>query len=101
MLLNIPGARSAIATALDCYPLAKRGEAGTAIGLTTVVSVYGGFIGMLALAVAVAAPAVASLALKFAPRDYLMLAVWDILLLGSLSGGSLAKRHLRGRPGGC
>ncbi len=97
ILLNIPGAPSAIATGLDGYPLAKRGEAGTAIGLTTIVSVYGGFIGILALAVA--APAVASLALKFAPRDYLMLAIWGILLVGSLSGGSLAKGIFAGALG--
>ncbi|MEO9101679.1 MAG: tripartite tricarboxylate transporter permease [Burkholderiaceae bacterium] len=97
ILLNIPGAPSAIATALDGYPLAKRGEAGTAIGLTTVVSVFGGFIGILALAVA--APAVASLALKFAPRDYLLLSLWGILLVGSLSGGSLAKGIFAGALG--
>ena len=97
ILLNIPGAPSAIATGLDGYPLAKRGEAGTAIGLTTVVSVVGGFIGILTLAVA--APAVASLALKFAPRDYLMLAIWGILLVGSLSGGSLAKGIFAGALG--
>lgn len=97
ILLNIPGAPSAIATALDGYPLAKRGEAGAAIGLTTVMSVFGGFIGILALAVA--APAVASLALKFAPRDYLMLAIWGILLVGSLSGGSLAKGIFAGAFG--
>jgi len=97
ILLNIPGAPSAIATALDGYPLAKRGEAGAAIGLTTVMSVFGGFIGILALAIA--APAVASLALKFAPRDYLMLAIWGILLVGSLSGGSLAKGIFAGAFG--
>ncbi len=97
ILLNIPGAPSAIATGLDGYPLAKRGEAGAAIGLTTVVSVFGGFIGILALALA--APAVASLALKFAPRDYLMLAIWGILLVGSLSGGSLAKGIFAGALG--
>lgn len=97
ILLNIPGAPSAIATGLDGYPLARRGEAGTAIGLTTVVSVVGGFIGILALAVA--APAVADLALQFAPRDYLMLAIWGILLVGSLSGGSLAKGIFAGALG--
>ena len=42
ILLNIPGAPSAIATAIEGYPLAKRGEAGEAIGLTTVRSVLGG-----------------------------------------------------------
>ncbi|MCU0943029.1 MAG: tripartite tricarboxylate transporter permease, partial [Hydrogenophaga sp.] len=89
ILLNIPGAPAAIATALDGYPLARRGEAGMAIGLTTVVSVIGGFVGIAALAIA--APAVSEFALMFAPRDYLMLAVWGILLVGALSGGSLAK----------
>lgn len=97
ILLNIPGAPSAIATGLDGYPLAKLGEAGTAIGLTTVVSVFGGFVGILALAIA--APAVSGLALMFAPRDYLMLAIWGILLVGSLSGGSLAKGIFSGALG--
>jgi putative tricarboxylic transport membrane protein len=49
--LNIPGAPSAIATALDGYPMAKRGEAGTAIGVTTVMSFFGGFVGIIVLAV--------------------------------------------------
>lgn len=97
ILLNIPGAPAAIATGLDGYPLAQRGEAGTAIGLTTVVSVLGGFVGILALALA--APAVSELALMFAPRDYLLLAIWGLLLVGSLSGGSLAKGVFAGAFG--
>ena len=97
ILLNIPGAPAAIATGLDGYPLAKRGEAGVAIGLTTVVSVFGGFIGILALAIG--APLLSNLALLFAPRDYLMLAIWGILLVGSLSGESLAKGIFAGALG--
>ena len=97
ILLNIPGAPSAIATGMDGYPLAKRGEAGQAIGLTTVVSVYGGFIGILALAVA--APLVSDLALMFGPRDYMLLAVWGLLLVGSLSGESLSKGIFAGALG--
>lgn len=97
ILLNIPGAPSAIATGLDGFPMAKRGEAGEAIGLTTVVSVYGGFIGILALAVA--APLVSDLALMFGPREYLLLAVWGILLVGSLSGESLSKGIFSGALG--
>lgn len=97
ILLNIPGAPAAIATGLDGYPLAKRGEAGQAIGLTTVVSVYGGFIGILALAVA--APLVSDLALMFGPREYLLLALWGILLVGSLSGESLSKGIFSGALG--
>jgi putative tricarboxylic transport membrane protein len=97
ILLNIPGAPAAIATGLDGYPIAQRGEAGQAIGLTTVVSVFGGFIGILVLALA--APAVSSLALRFGPREYLLLAMWGILLVGSLSGGSLAKGIFSGALG--
>lgn len=97
ILLNIPGAPSAIATGLDGYPLAKHGEAGVAIGLTTVMSVIGGFVGIFALAAF--APLVAAFALKFGPRDYLMLAVWGILLVGSLSGGSIVKGILSGAFG--
>ena len=88
ILLNIPGAPSAIATAFDGFPLAKRGEAGRAIGVSTVISVMGGLVGVMALALA--APAVAEFALKFAPRDYLLLAIMGLLLVGSLSGESMA-----------
>lgn len=97
ILLNIPGAPSAIATAMDGYPLAQRGEAGTAIGITTVMSFFGGFVGIAVLAVA--APFVSDFALKFQPRDYMLLAVLGILLVGSLSTGSLAKGIFAGAFG--
>ena len=89
ILLNMPGTPAAVATGLDGYPLAKLGEAGRAIGLTTVVSVIGGFFGIAVLAIG--APAVAETALLFAPRDFLLLALIGLLLVGSLSGESLAK----------
>lgn len=97
ILLNIPGAPSAIATAMDGYPMAQRGEAGEAIGATTVMSFIGGFIGIAVLAFA--APSVSAFALKFQPRDYMLLAVLGILLVGSLSTGSLAKGILAGALG--
>ena len=97
ILLNIPGAPSAIATALDGYPLALRGEAGEAIGLSTVMSVIGGFVGIAVLALA--APSVADFALTFQPRDYMLLGILGILLVGSLSGESLAKGIVAGALG--
>ncbi len=89
ILLNIPGAPSSVATAFDGYPLAKLGEAGRAIGLSTVMSVIGGLAGTLVLACA--APVIGDLALKFAPRDYFLIAALGLLLVGSLAEGSLAK----------
>ncbi|WP_425073547.1 tripartite tricarboxylate transporter permease [Sagittula sp. S175] len=97
ILLNIPGAPSAIATAMDGYPMALRGEAGTAIGVTTVMSFIGGFVGIAVLALA--APFVADFALKFQPRDYMLLAILGILLVGSLSQGSLVKGIFAGALG--
>jgi putative tricarboxylic transport membrane protein len=97
ILLNIPGAPSAIATALEGYPMAKKGLAGEAIGLTTVMSVIGGFVGILALAIF--APAISSIALMFNSRDYLLLGLIGLLLVGTLSGESLAKGIFSGALG--
>lgn len=97
ILLNIPGAPSAIATALDGYPLAQKGKAGEAIGLSTVMSFVGGFIGIGVLATS--APYVSEFALTFQPRDYMLLAVLGILLVGSLSGESLIKGIFAGALG--
>lgn len=97
ILLNIPGAPASIATSFDGFPLAQRGEAGQAIGISTIVSGIGGFLGIIVLAVA--APTVAEFALKFAPRDYLLLALMGLLLVGSLSGESMAKGVFAGALG--
>ena len=97
ILLNIPGAPSAIATALDGYPMAQRGEAGEAIGITTVMSFFGGLMGILVLAFA--APAVSDFAIRFQPRDFMLLAVLGLLLVGSLSGESLVKGVFAGSLG--
>ncbi|MGR3822351.1 MAG: tripartite tricarboxylate transporter permease [Salipiger marinus] len=97
ILLNIPGAPSAIATAMDGYPMAQRGEAGEAIGITTVMSFFGGFVGIAVLALL--APTVSDFAIRFQPRDYMLIAVLGILLVGSLSSGSLVKGIFAGALG--
>ena len=97
ILINVPGGPAAIASGFDGYPLAKMGEAGRAIGLTTVMGVVGGLIGILSLAIG--APMLSKLTLLFAPRDYMMLAIWGLLLVGSLSGESLSKGVFAGALG--
>ncbi len=89
IMINIPGAPAAIAAGFDGYPLAKLGLAGMAIGVSTTVSFFGAIFGIVILACA--APIVSEFALLFAPRDYLLLAILGILLIGALSGESLAK----------
>ncbi|MDR2528604.1 MAG: tripartite tricarboxylate transporter permease [Synergistaceae bacterium] len=97
ILLNIPGAPAAIATGMDGYPLAQKGEAGRAIGLCTTVSLFGGLVGIAALATA--APIIAKFALWFSPRDFFLLAGMGVLLIGSIGGGDPIKGILSGVVG--
>lgn len=89
ILLNIPGAPAAVATTFDGYPLAQKGEAGVAIGTTVVHSFVGGVVGTLFLGLF--APTVAKFALMFAPRDYMLLAIMGLMLVGSLGCESPAR----------
>lgn len=89
ILLNIPGAPAAVATTFDGYPLAQKGEAGQAIGVTVGQSFVGGIIGTLFLGFG--APLVAEFALKFAPRDYMLLAIMGLMLVGSLGCESASR----------
>ena len=89
ILLNIPGAPAAVATTFDGYPLAQRGEAGKAIAVSTIMSVFGGMLGLVVMLVA--APSIASVAVKFSPKDYLLLLLMGLMLVGSLGGKSVMK----------
>jgi putative tricarboxylic transport membrane protein len=89
ILLNIPGSSSSLAATFDGYPLTKRGEAGMAIGISTIYAIIGGFIGLLVLTTT--APYLASLALSFAPRDYFLIMFLGLLLVGNLSTDYLPK----------
>jgi len=97
ILINAPGAPPAAATALDGYPMAKRGEAGRALGLAVVSSVSGGVISLVVFLFA--APMLAELALKFRPPEYFALTVFALSMLASISGGSLLRNLIAGAFG--
>ncbi|MEG1571910.1 MAG: tripartite tricarboxylate transporter permease, partial [Clostridia bacterium] len=80
---------AAVATTFDGYPLAKKGEAGKAIAVSTLTSVVGGLVGLLALWLA--APIVSKFALSFSPRDYFLLTTMGLLLVGSMGVSSVPK----------
>lgn len=87
ILLNIPGAPAAVATALDGYPMAKKGSAGTAMGIATSQSVIGTLIGILVLALFT--PIISKFALHFSSVDYLLLGVMGMMMAGSLGSKSI------------
>ena len=82
ILLNIPGTASAAATALEGYPLSKQGKAESAIKLTRAASIIGTFIGIIALAMI--APPMTKIALKFHSAEYFMLAMFGVLICGTI-----------------
>ncbi|MCC8190200.1 MAG: tripartite tricarboxylate transporter permease [Planctomycetes bacterium] len=82
ILLNIPGTASAAATALEGYPLMRRGKAESVIRITRAASVLGTLIGVLALAVV--SPPLTTVALMFTSPEYFMLAVFGVLMCGSV-----------------
>lgn len=96
-LLGIPGTPSSVATTFDGFPMARRGEPGRAIGLGTIASFVGGFIGWIVLVIA--APALAEFGLKFGPWEFFSLVLLSITMIASLSGSSLVKGIIAGLLG--
>lgn len=95
ILLNIPGTASAAATALEGYNMAKAGKAELAIKVTRAASIIGTFIGVLALAML--APPLTKVALMFTSPEYFMLALFGVLICGSIVSNDIP---LKGWIGG-
>ncbi|THV42541.1 tripartite tricarboxylate transporter permease [Glycomyces buryatensis] len=89
VLLKLPGEASTVVTAIDGHQLAKRGEAGSALGVAAIASFIGGTASIILLSLV--APALAGVALAFGPAEYTVLALIGIFLVGTLGSGSLIK----------
>ena len=88
-LLNIPGSASSMMTTLDAAPMARAGRPERALQLGIVASFIGGLVSWFALVFL--SPPLARLALNFGPHEYFMLVLAALLLISSLSEGSLAR----------
>ena len=89
ILFGVPGEPTTASTIMDGHPMAKKGEAGRALGAALMSSLVGAVFGALALALAI--PVVRPLVLAFGSPEYFMLAVLGITFVASLSGESLLK----------
>jgi len=83
ILLNIPGTPANAATAMDGHPLALKGEAGRAIGISTTGSFLGSIIGMALLALFT--PLLGNFALNFQSFEFFWLAIFGIVISGNLT----------------
>src|SRR5512145_1873053 len=100
VLFGVPGEAASAATILDGHAMAKKGEAGRALGAALASSLVGAIIGALALAAAV--PAVRPLVLTFGSPELFMLAIVGLAFIASLSsqdGRGMLRGFLAGALG--
>ena len=97
ILLNIPGTPASAASCLDGYALAKQGMAGRAMGIATTGSVLGTLIGMFFLAFFT--PLLGNLALKFGAYEFFWLALFGVIIAGTLTGDDPLKGWIAGIAG--
>lgn len=84
ILLGIPGESASMMTTLDGYPMAKKGEAGRALGMSVFASFVGGLIALI-LFTAIAAP-FAEFAVRFGPVEMTALMVMALAFSTALGG---------------
>ena len=78
ILLNIPGTAANAAACLDGYALAKKGQAGRAMGIATTGSVVGSLFGVICLALLT--PTLGEVALSFGAFEFFWLALFGVLM---------------------
>ncbi|MDM0043927.1 tripartite tricarboxylate transporter permease [Variovorax dokdonensis] len=97
ILLNIPGTPASAASCLDGYALARQGLAGRAMGVATSGSVMGTLVGMFFLAAFT--PVLGSFALDFGAYEFFWLALFGVLIAGTLTGDDPLKGWTAGIAG--
>ena len=89
ILINTPGTPAAAATAIDGNMMARNGQAGRAMGISIVASVFGGTFSTIVLILV--APQLAQVALQFGSPEYFAMAIFGISIIISLSSDNMLK----------
>lgn len=92
ILLNVPGDAAAIMTALDGYPMARKGLGGVALS----ISAWSSFVGSIiaTLGIVLLAPWLARWALAFGPAEYFALMCMAFACIAGLMGEAPMKAVL-------
>ncbi len=95
VLLNIPGTPASAATAMDGFPIARRGEGGLAIFLATTASCLGTMLSVVF--VLTLTPVLTRFALRFASWEFFLLSIFGILICGTITAqGNALKGWMSG-----
>ena len=97
VMLGIPGSSASQATALDGFPLAKKGEAARALSAAFTSSLFGGILGVVVLTIILIALSDAINYVRSPTR--FLLTLFGVAMVGILSGRSLLKGILAGGLG--
>lgn len=89
ILINVPGTAGAAATAIDGYPLARKGQADLAIGVARMASAMGGSLSILAV-IFLMTP-LSRLALTFGSREQFAIAFFGLAIISTVVGKEVRK----------
>lgn len=89
ILINLPGESSSAVTTIDGYQMARQGRAGPALAAAALGSFFAGTVATCILALA--APPLTELALKFGSPEYFSLLVLALISSVALAHGSILK----------
>ena len=89
ILINLPGESSSAVTAIDGHQMARQGRAGPALATAALGSFFAGTVATFLLAIA--APPLARMALKFGSAEYFSLIVLGLVASVALAHGSIIK----------
>lgn len=87
ILINLPGESSSAVTAIDGYQMAKQGRAGPALATAALGSFFAGSVATVLIALF--APPLTDLALKFGPAEYFSLMMLG--LVASVDGAATTR----------
>ena len=89
ILINMPGESSSAVTAIDGYQMARKGRAGAALAIAAIGSFFAGTVSTFL--VALFAPPLTAVALKFGAAEYFSLMVVGLVSSIALAHGSVIK----------
>lgn len=89
ILFGVPGEAITASTIVDGHPMAKKGEAGRALGAALMSSLIGALFGAFCLALAI--PIVRPLVLSVTSPEFFMLTLLGVTFLATLSGDAVVK----------
>jgi putative tricarboxylic transport membrane protein len=89
ILINLPGESSSAVTAIDGYQMARKGRAGAALATAAIGSFIAGTVSTFL--VALLAPPLTGIALKFGAAEYFSLMLLGLISSIALASGSIVK----------